>query len=87
MAGKKSVEFKLYAPDARNVTLAGDFNRWDTNSLKMKKDSKGTWKKKLDLSPGRYEYKFIVDGNWWTDPACKSNVPNPMGSQNSVINI
>ncbi|MCM8780287.1 MAG: glycogen-binding domain-containing protein [Candidatus Omnitrophica bacterium] len=87
MANKKDVEFRLYAPDAKNVALAGDFNKWNPVSMKMKKDGKGTWKAKVALTSGRHEYKFVVDGNWWTDPACKSNTTNAMGSQNSVINV
>jgi len=83
MADKKSVEFKLYAPEAKKVYLAGDFNKWKANEIKLRKDSKGTWKAKLELKPGRYEYKFVVDGNWWTDPNSTS-VPNSLGSHNSV---
>lgn len=87
MAAKKSIEFKLFAPDAKKVILAGSFNSWNQASLKMRKDNKGTWKTKLDLNPGRHEYKFIVDGNWWNDPACTSCVPNSVGSQNCILNI
>ena len=87
MAIKKSVEFKLSAPNAKTVLLAGDFNNWGKSSLKMKKDTKGTWKIKVDVVPGRHEYKFIVDGNWWNDPACSSCVSNSLGTQNCVANI
>lgn len=89
MATKKnsSVEFKLFAPDAKKVSLAGSFNKWNPSALKLKKDTKGTWKTKVELPSGTHEYKFVVDGNWWTDPANKNNTCNSMGSQNSILSI
>jgi len=90
MAGNskaKPTEFKLYAPTAKNVILAGSFNNWDTRKLSAKKDAKGTWTVKTSLKPGKYEYKFIVDGNWWNDPRCTSCVGNSYGSQNCVIEV
>jgi hypothetical protein len=40
----------------------------------------------VSLPPGRYEYKFIVDGEWVEDPKADS-VPNEFGSRNSVIHV
>jgi len=84
---KKIVNFKLFAPSAKKVAVAGSFNNWDTNSLLAKKDSKGNWTAKVSLTPGRYEYKFVVDGAWIEDPNCKLRVPNPLGSNNSVLEV
>jgi len=83
----KAAEFKLFAPQAKKVTLAGSFNNWNISALKAKKDAKGTWSAKLSLKPGKYEYKFLVDGNWVNDPKCNSCVPNSFGSQNCTIEI
>lgn len=83
----KTREFKLYAPQANNVKIAGNFNNWDANSICAKKDSRGNWLAKVNLKPGKYEYKFIVDGNWMNDPKCGRNSPNPFGSQNSIVEI
>jgi 1,4-alpha-glucan branching enzyme len=80
----KKVQFEFLAPEAEKVYLAGDFNNWDTNANLMKKDKKGTWKTDLSLKPGRYEYRFFVNGNWENDPACSNCVPNEFGSQNCV---
>ena len=87
VARAKTAEFKLYAPQARKVSIAGTFNNWDTKALSAKKDSKGNWMIKVNLKPGRYEYKFVVDGSWINDPKCSSNVSNSFGSQNSVVEI
>lgn len=82
----KPTAFKLYAPQAKKVSLAGSFNNWNTQRLSAKKDSKGNWAAKVNLKPGRYEYKFFVDGSWWNDPQ-SSSVWNTFGSQNSVIEV
>jgi 1,4-alpha-glucan branching enzyme len=87
VVSSKSMEFKLTAPQAKKVSLAGSFNNWDAKGFIAKKDTKGIWKIKTSLKPGRYEYKFLVDGNWVLDPKCKSNVYNSFGTQNSIIEI
>ena len=84
---KKSVEFKFNAPNAKRVALAGDFNSWDTKTFVARKDRKGNWLVKASLTPGRYEYKFYVDGNWVSDPNCTRHVANSFGTQNCVIDI
>jgi 1,4-alpha-glucan branching enzyme len=83
----RPIEFKLYAPQARRVNLAGSFNNWNTQKPSAKKDSRGNWMVKVDLRPGRYEYKFLVDGSWFTDPKCTRFVSNPFGSQNCVVEV
>jgi hypothetical protein len=50
----------------------------------MKKDKNEKWTTTLSLKPGRYEYRFFVDGNWENDPQCSCCVPNVFGSQNCV---
>jgi len=84
-----STEFSLYAPDAQTVYLAGDFNGWqpDMKEYRLRKYKGGTWKKKVNLKAGRYEYQFVVDGEWWCDPANDNRVTNPYCTQNSVIEV
>jgi 1,4-alpha-glucan branching enzyme len=78
----KAVRFSLQAPEAKSVSLAGDFNGWNADALPMKKGNKGTWKATVDLEPGRYEYRFCVDGCWQDDPDAQERVDNAFGSQN-----
>lgn len=54
--------------DAHQVMLAGNFNNWNPNELLMQKVP-GGWEITYYFSPGNYEYKFIADGRWMTDPA------------------
>jgi 1,4-alpha-glucan branching enzyme len=80
----KKVPFEFPAPEAREIFLVGDFNNWDTSANLMKKDKTGIWKATVSLRPGRYEYRFLVDGNWANDPSCCDCVPNEFGSENCV---
>ncbi len=80
----KGVEFSLLAPQAQSVFLAGDFNQWNLSSHPLNSDKEGVWKVSIPLNPGRYEYRFFVDGGWQNDPACSSVVENPFGSSNCL---
>jgi 1,4-alpha-glucan branching enzyme len=83
----QSTEFSLTAPDAKEVFVAGDFNNWNASEHAMRKFKDGKYTKMLKLKPGRYEYQFIVDGQWRTDPANPNRQSNSFGSENSVIEI
>lgn len=83
----KPIEFRLHAPSAKRVNISGTFNNWSTNGLTAKRDSRGNWSVKVNLKPGRHEYKFLVDGSWLTDPNCVSCVPNTFGTQNCVVEV
>ena len=72
----------------KQVNLFGQFNSWDRNSLKMNKDNKsGVYQMSIPLDPGRYEYKFFVDGKELIDPQNPVKVPNGLGDYNSVLII
>jgi len=79
---KQLVEFSLRMPNAQSVALTGTFNKWDLN-LMLKHGAH--WKTKLLLAPGRYEYRFVVDGKWINDPNAKESRRNDFGSTNSVL--
>lgn len=83
----KETTFKLYAPNAKKVSVAGTFNNWDAKKLTAKKDLRGNWVISLSLKPGRYEYKYVVDGSWITDPSNTLAVGNSFGSANSVVEV
>lgn len=81
----KMVTFSIFAPNAENVYLAGTFNDWSDSKHPLKKDRKGNWKKRLKLVAGKHEYKFIVDGEWTTDPENEESENNSLGSTNSIL--
>ena len=83
-AAPKKVQFEFSAPEVREVFITGEFNNWDGRANPLKKEKNGMWKLTLPLMPGRYEYRFLTDGNWENDRSCSGCVPNKFGSVNCV---
>lgn len=83
---RKRVDFSFPAPDAQNVALVGDFNNWDYTNT-MKKDKDGVWRVRIELKPGKYEYRYLVDGEWRNDPSCQKVQPNQFGTYNCVVEV
>lgn len=81
--------FVYHDDEARAVSLAGEFNGWNTGSSPFIKDPTGLWLCKIATpGPGRYEYKFVVDDERWTeDPSNGMRVSDGYGGLNSVIVI
>jgi len=80
----------LYHDDtAKSVSLAGDFNRWDSAATSLSKDASGLWLAVIAApDAGRYQYKFIVDGQRWIeDPSNGLKAPDQYGGLNSVLVI
>jgi len=86
-AAEKTVDFKVMAPNASKVLLAADFTSWDKKSIPMRKEKNGLWKTEVSLKPGKYQYKFIVDGQWWNDPDNSAKIANALGSVNSLKEV
>ena len=72
---------------AKRVSLSGDFNGWSPDATPMKRYDDGHWETTIELAPGRYEYKFVRDGEWMPDLLAHENVLNPHGTLNSVIEV
>jgi 1,4-alpha-glucan branching enzyme len=81
------VNFALVKPEAQRVALCGEFNEWSPDASPMKRREAGNWETTLTLKPGRYQYKFVADGQWLHDPKARENVPNQHGSLNSVVEV
>lgn len=68
VSGEGSAHFSLKGhANARVVMLAGDFNAWDSFSIPLIRQG-DKWVCTLDLPPGTYAYKFVVDREWILDP-------------------
>ena len=83
----KDTSFEFYAPLARDVFLAGSFNNWNTALHRMKKGPDGRWHLVVKLEPGRYEYRYLVDGSWENDQRPVQCVPNAFGTWNCVVEV
>jgi 1,4-alpha-glucan branching enzyme len=70
---------------ARDVCVAGQFSNW--KPLKMRKAKDGTWTCTVNATSSTMEYKFVIDGQWMTDPDNSTSSRNPYGSCNSVARL
>ena len=70
--------------EANVVVLTGSFNSWNQSQLLFAREG-DEWVCRLDLEPGRYTYKFIVDGNWLLDPANPDTEEDEAGNLNNVL--
>ena len=77
----------FFAPVAREVTLAGNFNSWHPNATPLKNTGDGNWFVRLKLRAGQYEYRFVEDGRWSEDPSATQRVANSYGEFNSVLTV
>ena len=78
------VTFTIEAPAAAHVQLAGDFNDWSLEDSEMEAVGP-VWKKTLKLAPGRYRYRYVIDGEWHSDPHNAAVEPSPFGGVDSVL--
>ena len=83
-ASCREVTFAFEAPEAEHVLLVGDFNDWTPDGSEMQPIG-GMWTKMIKLAPGRYRYRYVVDGQWQTDPSNAAIEPNPYGGHDSIL--
>ena len=86
--GYREVELVFHAPGARSVSVAGDFNSWDVRRNPMDRGAEGSWRLKLHLQPGLYQYNFYIDdGRWAEDPEAPALVSDGFGGRNALLFI
>jgi len=89
------VLFQCYAPKARAVYLAGDFNGWAQNDggritnaafVMSGPDANGVWRKTVKLDPGVYHFKFNLNGEaaGWFAP---DSIDELDGDKNAIIHV
>ena len=81
--------FVFHDDAADAVSVAGDFNDWNHLATQLKRNSSGLWTTEIAVpSAGRFEYKFIVNGQRWIeDPSNGVKAPDNHGGLNSVLVI
>ena len=82
---EQEIILTFFAPEAREVNVAGNFNGWRPETTPLKNTGAGKWVVRLMLRSGQYEYRFVVDGRWREDPRASQRVANPYGGFNSVL--
>lgn len=81
------MRFALLAPEAKQVSLAGSFNGWAGEAIKMKmSDGTGLWSVDVPLREGEYTFMYLVDGKRWvTPPLAEDFVTDGFGQTNGIV--
>jgi Glycogen recognition site of AMP-activated protein kinase len=86
---RREVVVRFRDPRASDVRIAGDFNGWvpdkGVRSLIESEGPTRVWTKILQLPPGRYQYRYVVDGEWREDPDNPETAGGSVGGRNSVL--
>jgi len=84
---KNRILFRTYSPDAKIISLVGDFNGWNPENDLMKRGNNGIWSVEKRLPAGVYRYKFIIDGRWVPDTFNPESASDNAGDLCSVIKV
>ncbi|MGH7464731.1 MAG: glycogen-binding domain-containing protein [Longimicrobiales bacterium] len=79
-------QFLLNAPDAQQVTLAGDFTEWQP-AYTLTRSEPGVWTVVVPLDPGIHNYAFVVDGEQWVPDPNAPAVDDGFGGLNSRLAV
>jgi hypothetical protein len=84
--GHALVAFRLDAPGAHSVHLAGDFTGWKSGPA-LEQVSPGVWSVDVPLDVGLHDYAFIVDGTRWVQDPLAEHVDDGFGGTNSRVAV
>lgn len=84
----EGVRFTLRAHPEARVAVAGAFNGWSPDATPMAFDSAaGAFVAVVALEPGRHPYRFVLNGEWTTDPQNPDARDNGFGERDSVVTV
>jgi 1,4-alpha-glucan branching enzyme len=82
------VQFVVPLSAGRRAAVAGDFNGWSPQAHIMHRDTRrGVFCTCVPLTPGRRQYRLVIDGRWSQDPHNEHSELNPFGERNSVVEV
>jgi hypothetical protein len=81
----KRIPLRVRAEGAKEVVVTGDFTQWAKDKIRLSPAAGGEWIAQLELAPGEYQYRLIVDGEWRDHAEAARRVPNTFGTQNCVL--
>lgn len=83
---ESGVEFVQPGALGRRVQIAGSFSNWQPIDLLHDAEA-ATHAIRLDLPPGRHEYRLIVDGTWTADPYNTDWILSEFGEPHSLVDV
>ena len=83
----RAINFICNAPEAKAVSLVGDFNGWNPMTNPMKQMPDKAWFLTLELKHGHHRYAFLVDGHLTLDPMAQGITRNDKGERVSLVPV
>jgi len=80
-------DFFCHAPEAKKVSIVGDFNNWNPNATPMTRQPDGCWMVSLELRHGYHQYVFLVDGKRVLDPEASGRTRDAQNQPVSLVAI
>jgi 1,4-alpha-glucan branching enzyme len=87
ISSRKRVSFVARVPDAKTVSVTGEFTDWSLEGIPLSKGANGDWQTTLTLEPREYQYRLRVDGQWSDHAGAAKRAPNPFGTENCVLTV
>jgi 1,4-alpha-glucan branching enzyme len=83
----RAINFICHAPQAKTVSLVGDFNGWNPAAHHMKQMPDRSWLLNVELKHGHHRYAFLVDGVLTLDPHAQGVTRNDKGERVSLVPV
>ena len=80
-------DFYCHAPEAKRVSIVGDFNNWNPNATPMIRQPDGHWMASTELRHGYHRYAFLVDGQTVLDPNAAGRTRDSQNPSVSLVAI
>ena len=83
------ITFTVPEPDAKKVSVVGDFNKWNAKKNPLKKLKNGTFKGVIDLEKGKkYQFRYLVDDVFKNEEKADAYIWNDFaGTENAVLEL
>jgi 1,4-alpha-glucan branching enzyme len=83
------VTFRVWAPHATSVSVAGTFNNWNGTAHPLTQEGvTGIWSRDVSTARANAQYKYVINGQyWWKDPRSRMVTTSGFNSSgaNSIV--
>ena len=86
-SGLRPVAFFAKAVGAGDVRVTGEFTGWSKAGIRLSNDGHGIWRTMLNLKPGTYQYRLLINGDWADHDEATARVRNEFGTLNCVLTV
>ncbi len=81
------INFHFISPQAKKVSVIGDFNAWQPEANPMSRLPDGAWIARIVLHHGHHRYQFLVDGKAMLDPRAQGTAYNDNNEKVSLVAV